>query len=146
MGRFAQAALVGLVASGAFFALKQPPPACGLLPEASAGELVLWSRRVVTEQGTLAAAVHIRDGKFASIRLEPELPPGALDYGDLVISPVSRRRSRFPPRSGVAHARAAEPRALRELIKHAHQLLFSPRPRSTPKPTNPRASSTSTCI
>lgn len=87
MGRFAQAASVGLLAVGAFFALKEPAPACGLLPDAK-GELVLWSRRVVTSQGTLAAAVHIRDGTFSSIRLATELPPGALDYGNFVISPV----------------------------------------------------------
>lgn len=100
MRRFRQAAFVALVAYGTWLALREPAPACGLLPGAT-GELVLWSRRVVTSQGTLAAAVHIRDGRFASIRLEPELPPGALDYGDLVISPV---RFTAEPRAGSARA------------------------------------------
>ena len=60
-------------------------PVCGLGKSSS---FTIWSKRVVTHQGVLSAAVRIENGKFASISLASSAPSGATDFGDAVISPV----------------------------------------------------------
>ena len=71
-----------------------PAAACGLLP--GGASFTLWSRRVVTPQGVLSAAVAVEAGVIRSVTLAAAAPPGAVDYGNLVVSPA---RARLPSNS-----------------------------------------------
>ena len=48
---------------------------------------VVRSRRVVTPQGIVPAAIHIADGKIARVAAWADAPSDVIDYGDLAILP-----------------------------------------------------------
>jgi allantoinase len=83
-GRFWQAAAAVVLALAAHELLQPRAPACSLLPP---GPLTLYSSRVVTPGGVLAAAVTLRDGRIEAVTPSAAAPPGALDYGDAVLMP-----------------------------------------------------------
>lgn len=86
MGRFGQVAAAVVVAVTAHCVLQLAPQlhSCSLLPQ---GDLTLFSRRVVTPGGVLAAAVTVHGGRIVAVTPASEPPPGALDYGAAVLSP-----------------------------------------------------------
>ena len=86
MGRFGQvaAALVVAVTAHCVFQLAPQLHSCSLLPRE---QLTLFSRRVVTPDGVVAAAVTVRDGRIVAVTPATSPPPGALDYGAAVLSP-----------------------------------------------------------
>jgi allantoinase len=52
-------------------------------------DLVVRSRRVVTQDGVRPAAVHVRDGRITSVRAHADVPHGVTvrDAGDLIVMP-----------------------------------------------------------
>ena len=86
MGRFGQVALAVAVAltAHAVFQLAPQLHACSLLPHE---QLTLYSKRVVTPDGVVAAAVTVLGGRIVAVTPASVAPPGALDYGAAVLSP-----------------------------------------------------------
>ena len=55
----------------------------------SSSDIILTSRRVVTPQGIVPAAIHVRAGKIAAVRAYDDVPAGAAveDLGELAVLP-----------------------------------------------------------
>jgi hypothetical protein len=88
MGRIQQAlAVVALAIVLHWAADRNTQSACSLLV-GSSNSVQLFSRRVVTPDGTLSAVVHVVDGRIDAVVHSDSAPEGALDYSDAVISPV----------------------------------------------------------
>jgi len=88
MGRIQQAlAVVTLAIVLHWAADRNTQSACSLLV-GSSNSVQLFSRRVVTPDGTLSAVVHVVDGRIDAVVHSDSAPEGALDYSDAVISPV----------------------------------------------------------
>jgi allantoinase len=53
------------------------------------GDVVVRSRRVVTQDGIRPAAVHVHEGRIKAVTAHPDVPAGALvrDAGDLLVMP-----------------------------------------------------------
>jgi len=99
MGRFRQAFLVVALALLAHelqdrAAGGRPRPAgawCGLQTHNTS--FTIFSRRVVTPSGVVAAALHVKNGRIRAVSHTASAPEGALDFGDAAISPVRRGSS-----------------------------------------------------
>jgi allantoinase len=87
MGRFGQVAAAVAVALAAHCVWEHAPQLhpCSLVPHAE--QQTLFSRRVVTPAGVVAAAVTVRGGRIVAVTAASSAPPGALDYGSAVLSP-----------------------------------------------------------
>lgn len=87
MGRFGQVTAAVAVALAAHCVWEHAPQLhpCSLVPHAE--QLTLFSSRVVTPAGVVAAAVTVRQGRIVAVTAATAAPPGVLDYSSAVLSP-----------------------------------------------------------